>query len=116
MYILSLDGPVKFSLVSLNTVYLHLVYKNVHIKYGLDNPVCRWPQLWSILQAVQSFLPLSIDEFITDSDQKVWINATRGQTFVEIVGGAEGKVTDFLVLPKGRVPLDLGNNELRRLD
>jgi hypothetical protein len=44
------------------------------------------------------------------------INATRGQTFVEIVGGAEGKVTDFLVLPKGRVPLDLGNNELRRLD
>jgi hypothetical protein len=46
--------------------------------------------LWAILNAVQSFLPLSIDEFISDVDQKFWVNSTSGKTFVEVIGGAEG--------------------------
>jgi hypothetical protein len=48
-------------------------------------------QLWAILDAAQVFLPLSIDEFVSDSEQKYWINSANGSTFVEVVGGTQGK-------------------------
>jgi hypothetical protein len=43
------------------------------------------------MHVARDFLPLSIDEFINDSDQKFWMNTTKGQPFVEIVGGTSGK-------------------------
>ncbi len=46
--------------------------------------------LWAILGAKSDFLRLSADDYIQDSDQRLAARETRGQSYIEIVGGVDG--------------------------